>query len=110
MAKKKKSRMQKQVEKDEQQTTQGEQGYLLEVGPEGMEKIRPFVKECAKQQKIRQTAWAKIVDAKENIAAIVHEENLEPAPNGKITFKCDAVEVIVTPQKDKVEVKESKQD
>ena len=88
----------------------GEQGMLMEVGPEGMEKIRPFVVKCDKAQAARKREWDKVIDAKENIAELVKAENLNPAPNGKITFKCDGVTVVVTPQKDKVEVKEEKEE
>ena len=82
----------------------------MEVGPEGMEKIRPFVNECRKLQIARSREWDKIVDAKDNIRRLVHEEGLTPAPNGKITFKCDGAEVIVTPKDDEVKVKEVKEE
>ena len=94
----------------EQTVEEGEQGYLMEVGPEGMEKIRPFVQKCAKQQAIRKAAWEKIVEAKNNIRELVCAEGLEYDANGKITFKCDGKEVEVTHKDDKVTVRDAKEE
>lgn len=104
MAQKKKS------EDQGQETSLGQQGLLLEVGPEGMEKIRPFVTKCRKQQAIRSKAWNAIVDAKDNIRLLVHAEGVRPAPNGKIIFNCDGTEVVVTPRDDLVELKDAKKE
>lgn len=87
-------------------SAKGEQGMLMEVGPEGMEKIRPHVEVCRKAQAARKREWDRVIDAKENIRELVRSEGIQPGPNGKITFKCDGVEVIVTPRDEKVEVKD----
>lgn len=91
-------------------SNQAPDGYLMEIGPEGMERIRPYVNECLKQQIIRSKAWDKIVDAKENIRVLVEQEELSPAPNGKIVFKIDGSEVSYTPRDASVKVSEVKEE
>jgi hypothetical protein len=90
--------------------TTGEQGMLMEVGPEGMEKIRPHVEACCKAKAARKRAWDKVIEEKENIRLLVLEENLSPAPDGKIAFKCDGVTVEVTPRTEQVDLKEAKEE
>jgi len=79
----KKSKMQKEIEKNEKAQQAGEQMPLIDVGPENLKEIIPHAR-----------AYTAVMQRR--IKALAEE----------VKEKCDGLLVTVTPQDDKIKVKE----
>jgi len=86
--------------------TQGEQLDLIDVGPENLKEIIPVARAYKKIISERVTLTAQEVKLKEKIKKFVHESGLKRLPDGSFKFKSDGVLITVTPQDEKVKVKE----
>jgi hypothetical protein len=86
--------------------TEGEQGMLIEVGPENLAAITPVAKRYQKHKKARLAVLAKELADKEELKALVEEANLPPLEGGVIRFSCDGLEIELTPGKASLKVKD----
>ena len=95
----KKSLMQKEVEK-------GEQLDLIDVAPKN---AKPMIEEgrlYKKAQKARQKFLAEEVKHKDKIRQLAKDAGLHRLEDGVIRFTYDGVTICITPQDEKVTVKE----
>ena len=101
---KKKSSMQKEVENSV--VPVGEQMPLMDVSPEHSKEIAQIGREYKKSVRLRQQALANEVTLKRKLLELIKEENLQRLEDGTIKCHCDGVEVLITPQDDKVKITE----
>jgi len=83
---------------------------LIDVGPENLNKIMPFIEAYKDAQETRIAALADEVAAKKQILSLVREAGLKRLENGDIRFACDGFEVTITPADDKIKVKATKEE
>jgi len=100
----KKLAMQNEVEKSE--VPVGEQMPLMDVSPEHSKEIAQIGREYKKSVRLRQQALANEVTLKRKLLELIKEEHLQRLEDGTIKCHCDGVEVLVTPQDDKVKITE----
>ena len=100
--------MQQTVEEEENQTSSHEQAMLIEVGPENLAQITPIAKEYKKVVTQRVSLNAREKELKEQLRALIHSSGLKRLADGSIRFKCDGMLVVVTPQDEKISIKEDK--
>jgi len=103
MAKKKKKTAPKKEKKEK-----GKQLDLIDVAPENAKPIIAKGRRYKKVQATRLAALAEEKKLKEEIKSDVKAANLQPLKGGVIKFKYNGVTIIITPQDEKVEVKEDK--
>jgi len=84
----------------------GEQGALMDVGPENLEEIVKEVRIYKKHQRDRLAALKKEVAQKDKIKALVKEAELQRLKGGEIKFEADNAIICVTPQDDLITIKE----
>ena len=103
---KKKSSMQKEVEKSE--VPVGAQMPLIDVSPEHSEEIvkvaRAYYAKVKARKEIQEGRGGEY-ELQERLLALVKAENLTRDGNGKIKFTVDSVELELVPMKEKVKVK-----
>jgi len=86
--------------------TSGDQLALIDVDPENMKSIIPIARRYKKVQAARLAALNEEVELKQKILKLAREAKLQRLDDGKIKFKCKGVVITITPQDDKVSVKE----
>ncbi|MFH1281406.1 MAG: hypothetical protein ABIH91_01630 [Candidatus Omnitrophota bacterium] len=102
----KKSSMQKEVE----ETEEGEQMALIDVGPENGPIIVAQARIYKKASKARQKALKNEVEQKKKLLALIKDAGLKPLDvSGVIRFRCNSVIISVTPRDELVRVKEEGQ-
>lgn len=115
----KKNEMQKQVEKDEKAADEakktggaeiGEQGDLMDVGPENAEEIIKAARLYRKLLAARLTALKEETAQKQEVLRLVRKADLHPVNGGKIKFTRDGVTVSVTPRDELVQIKEKSEE
>lgn len=108
---KKKTTMEKQVEKDEKKTSNvpvGETMPLMDVSPKHSKEIVRIAKAYnmkVRERKIIQEGPKGEYALQERLLVLVKAENLSRDNNGKIKFTLDGVEIELVPTKEKVKVK-----
>jgi hypothetical protein len=82
-----------------------EQGTLMEIGPKHSKEITAVAKKYKAAQAERLEALGREKDLKEQLLAMVKDENLQPV-DGKIKFRVNGLEITVTPRDELIQVKE----
>lgn len=105
-----KNTMQEKVEKGEadHETKVGEQGTLMDVGPENKKEIVEAVQIYKRHQHDRIVSLKKECEWKEKIKALVKESDLLPQKDGTIKFNYDKVIIEITPRDELITIKEKK--
>lgn len=93
--------MQKTVE-------EGEQGTLIEVGPENGEAIIAAVRVYKEHQTARLALLKKEIKSRNRVKALVKEANLTPLKDGTIKFTLDKVTICVKPRDELITITEEK--
>jgi len=110
---KKKSQMQEQIEKDEIKVEvkfdEGEQMTFIDLTPEELKAIAPQIKRYYKVVRERIKLNAEEKTLKDEIREYAHKSAIKRLPDGSFKFKADGMIVEITPQDEKVSVKEEKQ-
>ena len=96
---KKKSEMEKEVEK-------GEQMDLINVGPKNSKEIIKHAKLYRSALSRRIEAMAEEVAQKHKLLELIEAEHLQRLDDGKIKFKLDSYTITVTPRDELVKIKE----
>lgn len=97
-----KSSMQEEVES----TEAGEQMELIDVAPENAKPMIKAGRLYNKAKKARIIALAEEVKYKEKIRQLARDANLQRLEDGVIRFTYEGVTICITPQDEKVTVKE----
>ena len=84
----------------------GEQIPLIDVSPEHSKEIAQIGREYKKSVRLRRQALANEVTLKRKLLELIKEEHLQRLDDGTIKCHCDGVEVLITPQDDKVKITE----
>ena len=109
MAVKKKKAVKKDAEAKTGKKKTGEQLPLIDVMPK---EAKPII-EAARRYKVFQTARLKAlkgeVEQKQLILDLVSKAGFQRLKDGKIRFEHEGVTITVTPQDDKIDIKEKKE-
>lgn len=89
-----------------EETEIGEQLDLIDVSPKNAKPIIEAGRLYKKAVKVRQKALAKEVELKDKIRQLAKEAKIPRLPNGVIRFTYEGVTICITPQDEKVTVKE----
>ncbi len=113
MAVKKKKAVKKKAEaktgKEKDDKEKGKQLDLIDVTPEEAKPIVQAARLYKVYQSARLKALKKEVEQKQLILDLVKKSNMQRLKNGVIRFEHDGTRITVTPQDDKITVKEEKQ-
>ena len=89
--------------------SKNEQMDLIDITPEQLKKIAPKIrryKACVTERVALNAEEKKLKDL---IKQFAHSSQMKRLPDGSIKFRCDDMIVSVTPQDEKVSVKENKE-
>ena len=89
--------------------SKNEQMDLIDITPEQLKKIAPKIRRYKACVTERIALNAEEKKLKELIKQFAHESGIQRLEDGSIKFGCDGLIVSVTPQDEKVSVKESKE-
>lgn len=90
----------------EQNRKSGEQLDLIDVAPENAKEIITVAKSYKEFQTVRLAALKNETEQKDKIKEMVAAAGLQRLPDGKIKFSYDGFEFTLTPQDDKISIKE----
>ena len=102
---KKKSKMQKEVEKSEQ-ATKGQQMDLIDVSPKNSKEIIRQAQIYRDALARRQSALNEETNAKQKLLDLIKKAGLQRLEDGTIKFHVDGYKITVTPRDELVKVKE----
>lgn len=84
----------------------GKDKPLIDVNPENSKEILAAAEEYREWQNKRVAALAKEKEFKQKILDLVKTANMQPLPDGSISFALDGIRVTIKPRNELVQVKD----